>query len=139
MANLDTISPKHNCKESAHFNTLKLICQFLDQIGQISFHRHVLYSAMTKCKQFLPSSSFLFILGPSLLLWCLHIFVRIFLYLRISAEDPLCNNVQIWIKCVTDGTSAQIMVTYYNLNQTNVLFPFVDVYSPGLHIIIITM
>ena len=88
----------------------------------------------------LPSSSFLFILGPSLLLWCLHIFVRIFLYLRISAEDLLCKNVQIWIKCVTDGTSAQIMVTpYYNLNQTNVLFPFVDVYSPGLHIIIITM
>jgi hypothetical protein len=50
------------------------------------------------------------------------------------------KNVNIWMKCVTDGTSAQIMVTsYYNLNQTNVLFPLVDVYSPRLHIIIITM
>jgi len=66
--------------------------------------------------------------------------VRIFLYLRILAQDLLCKNVQIWIKCVTYGTSAQIMVTpYYILNQTNVLFLFVDVYSPGLHIIIITM
>jgi len=121
LANLDTISSKHICKENAHYNILKLNFPYLDQIGQISFRRNVLYSAMKKCKQLLPPSSFLFILGPSLLLWCLHIFVRIFLYLHISAQDLLCKNVQIWIKCVTDGTSAQIMVTpYYSLNQTNV-------------------
>ena len=50
------------------------------------------------------------------------------------------KNVNIWMKCVTDGTSAQIMVTSYcNLNQTHIWFPLVDVYSPGLLIIIITM
>lgn len=52
--------------------------------------------------------------------------MRIIPHLTIFAQGHLCKNVKTWMKCVTDGTSAQIMVTPYCNLKTKPMF-----YSPS--------